>query len=74
MNGRNNLSWEEKFSYDLQYINNITFLDDVMIVFKTVKKVFVHEGIGQGEEMPISLYEERKDWKIAEDKVVKSEG
>jgi lipopolysaccharide/colanic/teichoic acid biosynthesis glycosyltransferase len=74
VNGRNNLSWEEKFSYDLQYINNITFLDDVMIVFKTVKKVFVHEGIGQGEEMPISLYEERKDWKIAEDKVVKSEG
>lgn len=62
VNGRNNLSWDEKFAYDLKYVNNISFLNDVKIVFETVKKVFIHEGIGQGEEMPVSLHVERKDW------------
>lgn len=67
VNGRNNLSWQEKFAYDLSYVNNITFLEDVKIVLKTVKKVFVHEGIGQGEEMPISLHIERKNWILTDD-------
>lgn len=70
ISGRNNLSWEEKFSYDLQYVNNITFYNDLIIVLKTVKKVFIHEGIGQGEEMPVSLHEERKNWKLTENGAV----
>ena len=45
-NGRNAISWEEKFSYDVKYVNEITFLGDIKIVFDTVKKVFVKsEGI-----------------------------
>lgn len=67
VNGRNNLSWEEKFSYDLEYVRKITFSGDVGILMKTVKKVFIHEGIGQGEEMPVSLHVERKDWTITQD-------
>ena len=43
--GRNGISWEEKLAYDLQYIENITFWGDVKIIFKTVKSVFVREGI-----------------------------
>ena len=58
-NGRNLLSWEEKFAYDLQYIDNISFLLDVKIVFKTVLKVVKRDGIGQGEQQPISLHIER---------------
>lgn len=44
-NGRNGISWEKKFEYDLQYIENITFWGDVKIILKTVKSVFIREGI-----------------------------
>ncbi len=40
VNGRNNISWEKKFEYDLQYIEKITFWKDVKIIFKTAGKVF----------------------------------
>lgn len=46
VNGRNALSWEEKFKYDLQYVENISFLLDVKILFQTIKKVFKHSDIG----------------------------
>ena len=46
VNGRNAISWEQKFAYDAQYVNRITFLGDVKIIIDTVKKVFVKsEGI-----------------------------
>lgn len=45
INGRNNMSWEQKLEYDLEYIENITFWGDVKIILKTVKKVFVRDGI-----------------------------
>lgn len=46
VNGRNAISWEDKFRYDIQYVNKITFFGDVKIIFDTVKKVFVKsEGI-----------------------------
>lgn len=46
VNGRNALSWEEKFRYDLQYVENVSFLLDVKILFQTVKKVFKRSDIG----------------------------
>ena len=45
INGRNNLSWEEKINYDLKYIQNITFLNDIRIIIKTILKVFKKEDI-----------------------------
>lgn len=39
VNGRNNLTWEEKFRFDLEYVNNIGFWKDVSIILKTVGKV-----------------------------------
>ena len=50
--GRNNLTWEEKFAYDVEYVENITFAMDIKVVFKTIKAVFSREGIGQGEQTP----------------------
>ena len=44
-NGRNSISWEEKFDLDVYYVNHITFLLDVKIIFKTVKTVMCREGI-----------------------------
>lgn len=45
INGRNTISWEEKFEYDLKYINKISFCGDVKIVVKTIVNVFKREGI-----------------------------
>ncbi len=45
VSGRNNISWEEKFEYDLEYINNITLKNDIRIVFLTVFKVFNHADV-----------------------------
>ena len=43
VNGRNNISWEQKFLYDLEYIKRITLLGDLKIIFATVMKVFRRE-------------------------------
>lgn len=43
-NGRNSLSWEEKFEYDIEYVRNITFAGDLKIILKTIKTVL--SGIG----------------------------
>ena len=45
INGRNAISWEEKFRYDVEYVDNITFWGDVKIVFGTVGTVLKREGI-----------------------------
>lgn len=47
VNGRNAISWEQKFEYDVCYVTQLSFLLDVKIVLMTVKKVFVSEGISQ---------------------------
>ncbi|WP_313114913.1 sugar transferase [Aequorivita sediminis] len=47
VNGRNTVSWEKKFEYDVWYVNNQTFLLDVKIFIMTIKKVFIKEGISQ---------------------------
>lgn len=62
VNGRNSLSWNSKFNYDLEYIKKLSFAYDVEIILLTVKKVFAREGIGQGEQHPGSLHEERENW------------
>lgn len=45
VNGRNNITWLQKFEYDLEYIEKITFIDDVKIILQTVGKVFKREDI-----------------------------
>ena len=45
VNGRNAISWEQKFQFDCQYVDNITLKQDIVILFLTIKKVFVKEGI-----------------------------
>ncbi|WP_322551818.1 sugar transferase [Priestia megaterium] len=45
VNGRNAISWEEKFNLDVKYVENVSFLSDIKIIFLTIKKVFVREGI-----------------------------
>ena len=50
VNGRNAISWQQKFEFDVWYVDNISFLLDLKIVFLTLKKVFMSEGINsQGQ-------------------------
>lgn len=43
--GRNSVTWEEKFEMDVKYVENITFIGDVIIIFNTVKAVLKRDGI-----------------------------
>jgi len=60
VNGRNNLSWDEKLEYDARYVENITFANDFKIIITTVKNVFERKDI---EVAPkgVFLDEERKN-------------
>lgn len=45
VNGRNAISWEQKFEYDVWYVNNLSFLLDIKIIFLTIIKIFKKEGV-----------------------------
>ena len=47
VNGRNMISWARRFEYDVYYVDNISFMLDVKIFFRTIKKVLIREGISQ---------------------------
>ena len=49
VNGRNNLSWREKFKLDVWYVEHCSFLVDAEIVLLTIKKVLAHDDISQAE-------------------------
>ncbi len=56
VNGRNALSWEEKFALDVWYVDNRSFWLDIKILFMTVKKVLLREGISGGGEVTMSKF------------------
>lgn len=63
VNGRNAASWKKRFVFDIEYVNNVTFINDIKIIFKTLKVVFSNDDIGQGEERPVSFNVVRqKEW------------
>tara|TARA_B100000795_G_scaffold264171_1_gene244323 strand:+ start:386 stop:976 length:591 start_codon:yes stop_codon:yes gene_type:complete len=49
INGRNSSTWEKKFSDDIWYIENISFLLDIKIIFMTFKKVLIREGVNSSK-------------------------
>lgn len=70
VNGRNNLKWEEKIEYDLEYIKNITFINDVKIILKTIGKVFKREDI---ETEGMETAEDLCDYLLRTNKISKEE-
>lgn len=56
VNGRNAISWEEKFRYDVEYVNTLSFWLDLKILFLTVSKVFKKEGISQKGEATMEKF------------------
>ena len=57
VSGRNSITWEEKFKQDIEYINHLTFVNDVKIIFMTIGKVFKREGISQDGEATMERFD-----------------
>lgn len=56
VHGRNAISWEKKFNYDVEYVDNITFLGDWKIIFQTVKTVLKKEGINSNTSVTMEEF------------------
>jgi lipopolysaccharide/colanic/teichoic acid biosynthesis glycosyltransferase len=56
VNGRNAISWDEKFKFDVWYVKNMSFLMDVKILFLTIAKVFRSEGISSQNTVTMSKF------------------
>lgn len=56
VNGRNAISWEEKFKLDVKYVNQVSFIGDWKIIFLTLKKVFVREGISSDTTVTMETF------------------
>ena len=56
INGRNAISWEEKFNLDVWYVDNQSFWLDIEILFLTIKKVFMCEGISAEGTVTMPLF------------------
>ncbi|WP_418579378.1 sugar transferase [Hungatella sp.] len=71
VNGRNDIDWEDKLNWDLKYIEKITFMGDVKIIFQTIMKAFVkQEGITEGD---MATAEDFGDYLLRKGKVCKEE-
>jgi len=70
VNGRNAILWENKLNFDLEYIENITFIGDMKIIFQTVFKVLKHEDIS---EEGMETAEDFGDYLLREGKVTRDE-
>lgn len=56
IHGRNGIAWEEKFEWDVQYVDKITFWGDWMIILDTVKVVLKHEGISSATSVTMEEF------------------
>lgn len=57
VNGRNSIPWTKKFELDVEYIDNLSFLLDLKIIYKTVLKVLKKEGVNQREDRPMQPFD-----------------
>jgi len=56
INGRNTITWEQKFKYDVWYIDNLSFSLDLKIIFITIKKVFKSEGVNSDQSTTMEKF------------------
>lgn len=56
VNGRNAINWKKKFKYDIEYIENLSFLMDLKIIYLTIMKVLMKEGINNDEDITMEAF------------------
>lgn len=61
VNGRNAITWEEKFSYDVEYVDNVSFLMDLKILIQTILTVFKREGINKSKSVTMEKFRGTKN-------------
>lgn len=61
ISGRNAITWNQKFSYDIKYVDNISLIGDLIIIFKTIKKVFIREGISSQNSATMEFFTGSED-------------
>ena len=66
INGRNNLDWDERIGLDVQYVQKITFLGDLKIIFQTVGKVLKRSDIASGEQLIMQDLDKERAWMTVE--------
>ena len=66
INGRNAISWEEKFALDVWYVDHYSLWLDIKILFLTVKKVLIRDGINTTDNTSMPLFTARKSQEIHE--------
>ena len=55
-NGRNAISWEQKFKYDVEYVDHVTFLGDWKIIFQTIWNVLKRDGISSETSVTMEVF------------------
>ena len=56
VHGRNSVSWEKKFDWDIKYVDSITLLGDAKIIIETIKSVLIREGISSGTSVTMEEF------------------
>lgn len=70
VNGRNNITWEQKFEYDLKYVNHISIWKDIGLIIKTIGKMFARSDVTrEGTDSDIDF----GDWLLKESKITREE-
>ena len=60
VNGRNTISWEKKFEYDVWYVDNMSLMIDFKIIFLTIKKVILKEGVNSQDNLNMEAFKGKK--------------
>ena len=62
INGRNNVDWDERLSYDVVYVKHITFGGDVRIILQTIGKVLKGSDVASGEQLVMQDLDKERSW------------
>lgn len=65
VNGRNTLTWDEKFAYDIYYVDHYSFLMDMKIFIKTIENVIRQDGINSGNENTMEKFKGNRETESA---------
>ena len=57
VNGRNAISWKKKFEYDVYYVDHLSLALDIQILFKTIRKIVIREGVNQSDDRPMRPFD-----------------
>lgn len=68
INGRNNVDWDERLSYDVAYVKHITFGGDVRIILQTIGKVLKRSDVASGEQLVMQDLDKERSWILAEER------